>query len=81
MGDIINLNQYRKQRAHDEDAKRARSNRARFGRTGGEKAAEESTAKKAGEELEQKRLSNAGDDGAELEPSREPPEDGTPTTG
>ncbi len=77
MGDIINLNQYRKRRALAERSKKARSNRARFGRTAGEKAAGESTAKKAGEELEHKRLGTPPDDGAELDP----PEDGTPTTG
>ena len=81
MADVINLNQYRKQRARAEQSKRARANRARFGRTGTEKAAEESEAKKAGEELEQKRLGTAGDDGAEREPSREPPEGTTPTAG
>jgi hypothetical protein len=81
MGDIINLNQYRKRRARAEESKKARSNRARTGRTAGEKAADEIAGEKAGEELEQKRLSTAGDDGAEPKPSREPPEDGTPTTG
>jgi hypothetical protein len=81
MGDIINLNQYRKKRALEEEAKRARGNRARFGRTGAEKAADETAATKPAEELEQKRLSTAGDDGADLEPTREPPEDSTPTTG
>ncbi len=81
MGDVISLNQFRKQRARADEARKARSNRARFGRSAVEKTAGESTAKKAGEELEQKRLNSAGDDGAEREPSREPPEDSTPTTG
>lgn len=69
MGDVINLNQYRKRRERSKSQTRAAENRARTGRTKEETARERHEAEQAGSELDNKRLS---------EPS--PPED-TPSTG
>jgi hypothetical protein len=38
MGDVVNLNRYRKQRQRIEDAKQAAENRVRFGRDKAERA-------------------------------------------
>ena len=87
MGDIINLNQYRKRRERDEKAKKARANRAKSGRTGTEKASQRRETEKSGEELERKRLVPAAKDGSNTDPvtkpetKREPPEDSTPSAG
>ena len=79
MGDVINLNQYRKRRERDEKSRKARENRAKFGRPGAHKAAQRNEAEKARGELEHKRLAPA----AETDPgaTREPPEDSTPSAG
>ena len=69
MGDVINLNQYRKRRERSKSQTRAAENRARKGRTKEETARERDEAAQAGSELDNNRLS---------EPS--PPED-TPSTG
>ncbi|HEX9808502.1 MAG TPA: DUF4169 family protein, partial [Alphaproteobacteria bacterium] len=45
MGEVVNLNQYRKNRSRDAERRAARENRIRFGRTGAEKASD----RKAGE--------------------------------
>ena len=81
MGDIVNLNQYRKQRQRDEKSKKARGNRARFGRSGADKAAQRQEAEKAGGALDNKRLAPATEDGPDAKPAtkREPPEDSTPS--
>jgi hypothetical protein len=41
MGDVVNLNDRRKKKAREEKAAGAAANRARFGRTKGEKKLEE----------------------------------------
>ncbi len=69
MGDVINLNQYRKRRERSKSQRRAAENRARKGRTKEETARQRHEAEQAGSEFDNKRLS---------EPS--PPED-TPSTG
>ncbi len=69
MGDVINLNQYRKRRERSKSQRRAVENRARKGRTRKETARQRHEAEQASGGLDNKRLS---------EPS--PPED-TPSTG
>ena len=80
MGDVVNLNRYRKQRQRDEKARKARESRARTGRSGAERAAQRHEAEKAGEELARKRLAPVAQDDPEAKPdsNREPPEDSTP---
>ena len=53
MGDVVNLNRYRKQRQRIEDAKQAVENRARFGRDKTERA-----RTKAEQERETRNLDN-----------------------
>ncbi len=69
MGDVINLNQYRKRRERSKSQRRAVENRARKGRTKEETARQRHEAGQASAGLDNKQLS---------EPS--PPED-TPSTG
>lgn len=57
MGDVVNLNRFRKAKAKLEAASRAQANRARHGRTKAEKEAERRAAEKAERDL----------NGAELE--------------
>jgi len=47
MSDVINLNQMRKAKAKADKEKTAAGNRAKFGRTKGEKKLEETRAEKA----------------------------------
>ena len=56
MGDVVNLNQYRKQRSRAVSQKRASENRVRFGRTRSEKELARARADKAARDLEQKKL-------------------------
>lgn len=83
MGDVINLNQYRKRRERDEKAKKARENRVRTGRSGSEKAAARRDGEKSAKELEHKRLGPATETDAKADgdSSREPPEGSTPSAG
>ncbi len=83
MVDVVNLNQYRKQRQRDEKSRRAREHRARFGRTGSERAAQHHEVEKAGAELAGKHRARGTEDGPGAKPTtnREPPEDGTPSAG
>jgi Domain of unknown function (DUF4169) len=61
MGDLVNLNRFKKRSEREQSAKQAESNRARFGRTKAERAADEKRAKRANEFLDQHRVN----DGAE----------------
>jgi hypothetical protein len=81
MGDVINLNQYRKQRARDEKAKQAKVSRARTGRTIGEKEAQRRDAEKTATEIEKKKLTPGAKSGPRATPGgeKEPPEDSTPS--
>jgi hypothetical protein len=54
MGDVVNLNRYRKQRQRIEDAKQATENRVRFGRDKAER-----TRTKAEQERETRNLDNS----------------------
>ena len=54
MGDVVNLNRYRKQRQRIEDAKQAVENRVRFGRDKAERA-----KNKAEQEREARTLDNS----------------------
>jgi vacuolar-type H+-ATPase subunit H len=54
MGDVVNLNRYRKQRQRIEDAKQATENRVRFGRDKAER-----TRNKAEQERETRNLDNS----------------------
>ena len=55
MGDVVNLNRFRKRRARDEDERRAAENRVRFGRTKADRDKAARTAEKAAKELEGER--------------------------
>jgi hypothetical protein len=69
--EIINLRQFRKQRARDEKAAEAAENRSRFGRTKAERALEEQSLTRAGKMLDDHLLgpgSDAHDDTQPLEP-------------
>lgn len=56
MADIVNLRQARKAKKRAEGADKAAANRAKFGRTKGQKALQTAEAARAGKSLDQKRL-------------------------
>ncbi|MBN9594008.1 MAG: DUF4169 family protein [Afipia sp.] len=56
MGDLINLKQVRKRIARDEAAKQSEINRARFGRTKGERNRDALQARRANDALDQHRI-------------------------
>jgi hypothetical protein len=56
MGEIVNLKRFRKRSEREQAAKQAESNRARFGRTKSERAAEAKRTKRADEILNQHRI-------------------------
>ena len=56
MGDLINLNRFKKRTARDQSAKQAGTNRARFGRTKAERTLDERRKDRAGDLLDQHRL-------------------------
>ena len=60
MGDVVNLNRFRKRTAKQTAAKEADANRARFGRNKSERASEQQRRDRARSMLDQHRL----DDGA-----------------
>jgi hypothetical protein len=53
MGEIVNLKRFRKRNEREQAAKHAETNRARFGRTKSERAAEAMRTKRADEILDQ----------------------------
>jgi Domain of unknown function (DUF4169) len=55
MGDIVNLNKYRKQRQRTEHAKQAAENRVRFGRSKSDRARTRSEQDRSSQDLEGKR--------------------------
>jgi hypothetical protein len=61
MGEVVNLKRFKKRSEREQSAKEAESNRARFGRTKAERAADERRAQRANELLNQHRI----DDGAD----------------
>lgn len=56
MGDIVNLNRFRKQRDRDEKARTAATNRAKHGRTKEEKAHEDAEAERRDKDLDNKHI-------------------------
>ena len=60
MGDVVNLKRFKKRNEREQSAKDAEANRARFGRTKSERAADERRAERTNEFLDQHRI----DDGA-----------------
>lgn len=56
MGDVVNLNRYRKLRTRADAAAKAADNRATFGRTKADKQRELSEAERKRRELDGKRL-------------------------
>lgn len=55
MGDVVNLNQFRKDRAREAERRQARDNRVKFGRTGTDKRADKADREKARRDLEGKK--------------------------
>lgn len=72
MGDIVNLNKYRKERQREAEKRAARDNRVRYGRTGLEKAADHRTAEEAGKVLDGKKRDPGHDAGKAEEPPETP---------
>lgn len=56
MGDVVNMTDFKKRKARDAKETKARRNRARFGRTGPEKARGRAERKGQADGLEGKRL-------------------------
>jgi len=56
MGNLVNLNRFRKRNEREQAAKQADLNRARFGRSKAERQANEQRARRAGELLDQHRI-------------------------
>jgi hypothetical protein len=56
MGDLINLKQVKKRIAREDASKHAETNRARFGRTKGERKRDELHAQRSGNALDQHRI-------------------------
>jgi hypothetical protein len=56
MGDLVNLNRFKKRAARDQSAKQADANRARFGRTKSERESDEQRESRANELLNQHRI-------------------------
>jgi hypothetical protein len=56
MGEIVNLNRFKKRVTREESAKRADVNRARFGRTKSERVSDELRAERASNLLDQHRI-------------------------
>lgn len=72
MGDVVNLNKFRKERAREAARRAARGNRLRFGRTGAEKSTDRLTRDQADKALDGKKR------GPGTTPeSSEPPPDGS----
>ena len=61
MGEVVNLKRFKKRGDREQSAKDAEANRARFGRTKAERAADEQRAQRASELLDQHHI----DDGAQ----------------
>lgn len=62
MGDVVNLNRFKKRSEREQSAKHAETNRARFGRTKSERSVDEQRASRAKELLDQHRID--GEDGS-----------------
>jgi len=60
MGNLVNLNRFRKRSEREQTAKQADANRARFGRSKDERKADEQRARRASELLDQHRIDDEG---------------------
>lgn len=58
MGDIVNLNRFKKRNEREQSAKQAEANRARFGRTRAERAIDDNSNDRASRLLDQHKLDN-----------------------
>ena len=56
MGDVVNLNRFRKRGEREQSAKQADANRARFGRTKSERVLDEKRMTRASDLLDQHRI-------------------------
>jgi len=56
MGELVNLKRFRKRAEHEQAAKQADANRARFGRTKSERALDERRTERASDLLDQHRI-------------------------
>ena len=61
MGDVVNLKRFRKRSEREQSARAADANRARFGRTKAERAADKLRATRANELLDQHRIDGEGE--------------------
>jgi hypothetical protein len=60
MGNLVNLNRFRKRSEREQAATHADANRARFGRSKAERQADEQRAQRANELLDQHRIDDEG---------------------
>ena len=56
MGNLVNLNRFKKRSEREQQASQAESNRARFGRSKAERKVDEQRARRANEVLDQHRI-------------------------
>jgi hypothetical protein len=56
MGDVVNLNRFKKRAEREQSAKQAETNRTRFGRTKSERALDQHRGKRASDLLDQHRI-------------------------
>jgi hypothetical protein len=62
MGEVVNLKRFKKRGERAQSAKDAEANRARFGRTKAERAADEQRAERASAHLDQHRIEDGAKD-------------------
>ena len=74
MGEIVNLNKFRKEKQREAEKRAARDNRVRFGRSGVEKLADRRANEKADATLDGKKR----DPAADPDDAKKPPEEPTP---
>lgn len=60
MGELVNLKRFKKRNAREQSARDAEANRARFGRTKSERAADELRTERTNEVLDQHRIDDGG---------------------
>ncbi len=60
MGELVNLKRFKKRNAREQSARDVEANRARFGRTKSERAADAQRAERANELLDQHRIVDGG---------------------
>ena len=56
MGDLVNLKRFKKRAEREQSARKAESNRTRFGRTKSERILDQQRAKRASDLLDQHRI-------------------------